>query len=198
MTEMKRAGEDREIENKDFQETIQDQRATQQILTKALDRLKAFYEKKALVQLKAKTERQDPGSFSAYKKNEKSGGAMGMIQGVVDDSKKLEMEAIAAEQDSQAAYESFITEGNKGLAAKQKGDAEKEAVLGEKTEELVTAQADLKGMMADLEDLFNIKNALHDDCDFLMNNFETRVQARATEKEALRQAIAILSGSGLR
>merc|ERR1719174_1003327 len=69
--EMQRASEDREIENKDFQETIADQRATQAILTKALDRLKAFYDKKALVQLKAKsTSKQDPGSFTTYKKNE--------------------------------------------------------------------------------------------------------------------------------
>merc|ERR1719473_2107657 len=43
MIEMKRASEDREIENKDFQVTVADQRATQAILTKALDRLKQFY-----------------------------------------------------------------------------------------------------------------------------------------------------------
>merc|ERR1719261_227715 len=70
---MKRASEDREIENKDFQETVADQRATQAILTKALDRLKQFYANKALVQLKAKaSSKQDPGSFTTYKKNEKS------------------------------------------------------------------------------------------------------------------------------
>merc|ERR1719238_1180177 len=42
MIEMNRASEDREIENKDFQVTVSDQRATQAILVKALDRLKAF------------------------------------------------------------------------------------------------------------------------------------------------------------
>merc|ERR1719473_1789501 len=51
--EMKRASEDREIENKDFQETVQDQRACQGILSKALDRLKQFYGG-AFFQLKAK------------------------------------------------------------------------------------------------------------------------------------------------
>merc|ERR1719281_6445 len=45
--EMKKATAIREEENKDFQMTIQDQRATQAILEKALDRLKEFYEKKA-------------------------------------------------------------------------------------------------------------------------------------------------------
>merc|ERR1719399_1353979 len=45
--EMKKASENREKENKDFQETIADQRATQAILKKAVDRLGEFYNKKA-------------------------------------------------------------------------------------------------------------------------------------------------------
>merc|ERR1719213_1557329 len=44
--QMKRAGEDREKENKEFQQTVADQRATQKLLTAALNILKGFYEKK--------------------------------------------------------------------------------------------------------------------------------------------------------
>merc|ERR550514_1179381 len=40
---VKRASEDREAENKEFQATVSDQRATQAILTKALGRLQEFY-----------------------------------------------------------------------------------------------------------------------------------------------------------
>merc|ERR1719262_1220190 len=65
--EMQRASEDREIGNKDFQETVADQRASQQILIKALDRLKEFY---SFAQVKAKAHRQEPGSFSTYKNND--------------------------------------------------------------------------------------------------------------------------------
>merc|ERR1719316_2419193 len=46
-TQMKRAGEDREKQNKDFQLTIMDQRATQKLLQQALTVLKSFYSKKA-------------------------------------------------------------------------------------------------------------------------------------------------------
>merc|ERR1719247_2722367 len=62
MIEMKRASEDREIENKDFQTTVADQRATQAILTKALDRLKEFYASKAALVQKSKSllRKQDP------------------------------------------------------------------------------------------------------------------------------------------
>jgi len=45
--EMMRASQNREGANKEFQITIQDQRATQAILQKALDRLKSFYDAKA-------------------------------------------------------------------------------------------------------------------------------------------------------
>merc|ERR1719310_2283148 len=41
--QLKRAGEDREKENKEFQMTVADQRATQKLLTAALNILKGFY-----------------------------------------------------------------------------------------------------------------------------------------------------------
>merc|ERR1719379_3283823 len=46
--QMKRAGEDREKQNKEFQVTVADQRATQKLLAAALNILKGFYEKAAL------------------------------------------------------------------------------------------------------------------------------------------------------
>merc|ERR1719421_1746780 len=52
-TQLKKATEDREKANKDFQETVADQRATQKLLSAALGVLKGFYENTALVQSKA-------------------------------------------------------------------------------------------------------------------------------------------------
>merc|ERR1719420_820755 len=48
--EMKKAGEDREKQNAEYQTTVADQRATQKLLTAALGVLKGFYEKMALLQ----------------------------------------------------------------------------------------------------------------------------------------------------
>ena len=50
--QLKRAGEDREKENADFQGTIADQRETQKLLTNALNVLKAVYAKKSFAQTK--------------------------------------------------------------------------------------------------------------------------------------------------
>merc|ERR1719277_663025 len=45
-SEVKSASQDREAENANFQNVVSDQRATQEILQKALQRLKDFYKKK--------------------------------------------------------------------------------------------------------------------------------------------------------
>merc|ERR1711990_1347617 len=67
--QLKRAGEDREKENKEFQMTVADQRATQKLLTAALNILKGFYEKKAKAALLQKQEPAGPPpppGFEAY------------------------------------------------------------------------------------------------------------------------------------
>merc|ERR1711935_626563 len=117
--QMKRAGEDREKQNKEFQVTVADQRATQKLLAAALNILKGFYEKAALLQKKA-TEMQvagqaPPPGFKSYEKNAASGGVMGMMQGIIDDAKAMEAEAIRGEEDSQKAYEDFVKDTNDSL-----------------------------------------------------------------------------------
>merc|ERR1719201_804422 len=100
-TQMKRAGEDREMENSDFQKTVADQRATKELLTKALDVLKKVFDKKFL-QLSAKKSTQPAGpppppGFKEYKQSSGSGGVMGMIEQIIRDTETLEAEAVKAE-----------------------------------------------------------------------------------------------------
>merc|ERR1719333_19918 len=101
--QMKRAGEDREKENKEFQQTVAEQRATQALLTKALDVLKGFYGIQAAALLQQKQEPAGPPpppGFKEYKKNAASGGVMGMIQQIINDAAAMETEAIKGEEDA--------------------------------------------------------------------------------------------------
>jgi chromosome segregation ATPase len=109
--QLKRAGEDREKENVEFQTTVSDQQATQKLLKQALEILKGFYEKKASF-LQNSGKQTPPTSFKAYKKNESSGGVMSMIQQIINDAKAAEGEAIRAEADAQRAYETFVKDTN--------------------------------------------------------------------------------------
>merc|ERR1719443_949923 len=121
---LKRAGEDREKENKAFQMTVADQRATEKLLQAALGALKGFYEKKAaaasLLQKQEPAGPPPPPGFKEYKNNAASGGVMGMIQQIINDAKAMEAEAIRSEEDAQKAYEDYVKETNASIEAKSK------------------------------------------------------------------------------
>merc|ERR1711881_111405 len=113
--QLKRAGEDREKENKEFQMTVADQRATQKLLTAALNVLKGFMTKRpraVLLQTQEPAGPPPPPGFEAYKKNAAAGGVMGMIQQIINDAKAMEAETIRSEEDAQKAYEDFVKETN--------------------------------------------------------------------------------------
>merc|ERR1719229_971370 len=194
--QMKRAGEDREKQNKEFQQTVADQRASQKLLAAALNILRGFYEKKAaFVQKQEPAGPPPPPGFKEYKKNAAAGGVMGMIQQIINDAKAMEAEAIRAEEDAQKAYEDFVKETNASIETKTKEIINKsEAQAKAETDHVETKEAK-EAALLDLEQLSNYDAQLHQSCDFVLNNFDLRQTARDEEVEALRQAKAILSGA---
>mmetsp|Transcript_91044 Transcript_91044/g.208647 ORF Transcript_91044/g.208647 Transcript_91044/m.208647 type:complete len:454 (+) Transcript_91044:2332-3693(+) len=200
-TSLKRAGEDREQENKDFQETVADQRATVKLLEKTLDVLKGFYNKKhkgaSLLQRQEPAGPPPPPGFKSYKKNSGSGGVMGMITQIINDAKTEEAEAIQAEKDAQAAYESFVKDTNDSITAKNNSIVDKSATKADKEGELTNTKKELGNIMVELEELANENADLHKACDFTLKNFDTRQSARDEEVEGLREAKAALSGAQL-
>jgi hypothetical protein len=196
--QLKRAGEDREKENKEFQMTVADQRATQKLLTAALNILKGFYEKKAkaaLLQTQQPAGPPPPPGFEAYKKNAAAGGVMGMIQQIINDAKAMEAETIRSEEDAQKAYEDFVKDTNNSIEEKSKDIVNKSESKAKAEADLVEAKENKEAVMLELEQLSNYKAELHSSCDFVMKNFEIRQTARDEEIEALKQAKAILSGA---
>merc|ERR1712078_751209 len=196
--QLKRAGEDREKENKEFQMTVADQRATQKLLTAALNILKGFYEKKAkaaLLQAGQPAGPPPPPGFEAYKKNAAAGGVMGMIQQIINDAKAMESETNRSEEDAQKAYEDFVKDTNMSIEEKSKDIVNKSESKAKAEADLVEAKENKEAVMLELEQLANYKAELHSSCDFVMKNFEIRQTVRDEEIEALKQAKAILSGA---
>jgi len=197
--QLKRAGEDREKQNKEFQTVVSDQRATQKLLQQALSVLKGFYAKKAaaatLVQKQEPAGPPPPAGFKSYKNNAASGGVMGMLQQIINDAKAMEAETIRAEEDSQKAYEDFVKETNGSIEEKSKDIVNKSEDKAKAEGDLVLAQELKESLMLELEQLSNYNAQLHQSCDFVLKNFEIRQTGRDEEVEALRQAKAILSGA---
>merc|ERR1719440_1765553 len=118
-----------------------------------------------------------------------------MLQGIIDEAKALEAEAIRSEEDAQAAYETFVKETNASVDAKSKDQVNKSEEKAKAEAEKVEAEKSKEATMLELEQLANYKAELHQRCDFTLKNFETRQTARDEEVEALKQAKAILSGA---
>uniref|UniRef100_A0A7S3WU82 Uncharacterized protein n=1 Tax=Strombidinopsis acuminata TaxID=141414 RepID=A0A7S3WU82_9SPIT len=196
--QLKRAGEDREKENKEFQMTVADQRETQKLLKAALGVLQDFYgkkEKAALVQKQEPVGPPPPPGFEGYKNNAASGGVLSMIQQIISDAKAMEAEAIRSEEDAQKAYEDFVKETNASIEAKSKDIVNKSELKAKAEGDLVETKENKESAMLELEQLSNYNAELHQSCDFVLKNFEVRQTARDEEIEALKQAKAILSGA---
>merc|ERR1712050_201878 len=196
--QLKRAGENREKENKEFQMTVADQRETQKLLKAALTVLQDFYKKQgaaAFVQKQEPVGPPPPPGFEAYKKNAASGGVMAMIEQIISDAKAMEAEAIRSEEDAQKAYEDFVKETNNSIEKKTKAIINKSEEKAKAETDHVEAKENHEGVMLELEQLSNYNAELHQSCDFVLKNFDLRQTARDEEVEALRQAKAILSGA---
>merc|ERR1719159_329654 len=105
------------------------------------------------------------------------------------------MDALGAEQSSQAAYEGFIKDSNKAITNLTKEITAKTEAVAKATEEITSVKADLLTSLGTLEDLSAYAGEVHTDCDYTLKNFDARQQARSTEIDALNQAKAIVSGA---
>jgi hypothetical protein len=196
--QLKRAGEDREKQNLEFQKTVSDQRATAALLNKAVSVLKGFYEKSkgnAFAQFAQPAGPPPPAGFKSYENNASGGGVIAQINQIINDAKAMEAEAIHDEEDSQAAYESFVQESNTTIETKQKQVVNKSEARATAEVDKSQAETELDATVTELEQLANEALDLHKACDFVLKNFEVRQEARDQEVEALRQAKAILSGA---
>lgn len=200
--QMKRRSEAREGENADYQQTIQDQRLTQMILKKAIDRLAQVY---ALLQnqpgaphIETSGTHTDagngPAKFKEYSQNAGGKRILGLLNTVLQDSQTMESEAIKAEQSAQSAYEDFMKQSNTMIIQTTQGITDMTESRARDKSDLSMAQTDFKQTMAQLEGLNDEAGALHKSCDYLLKNFDLRQSARSDEMDALNQAKSILSG----
>merc|ERR1719348_2125093 len=118
-----------------------------------------------------------------------------MMDSLSNDVKKDMTLAEMEEKDAQSEYEELMADSQKKRAAdsksittKEQNKAEADGVAETATENLNSSNADL---MATKEYIAN----LHKSCDFLVENYDFRKEARATEIEALGKAKAVLNGA---
>merc|ERR1740121_3245359 len=213
--QMKRASENREAANADYQTTITDQRLTQMILTKALARMELVYSEAVYDKYGKRTQfaqvdqpgaahiatsgthtdaGNGPARFTKYEEHSGGDRVVAMLKEIIADSEKMENEAIDAEEDAQTAYEDFMKESNTGITQRTKSINHMTEARAKAKEELSMAKGDLSATVLELEGLYNTNGDLHKACDYILKNFDARQAAREAEIQALKEAKAILSG----
>merc|ERR1719183_1820581 len=134
-----------------------------------------------------------PGAYK--KKGEESGGVIAMIDLLVKDLDKEMTVATTEEKDAQGDYEQMMKDSAdkraddaKSLSDKESALADMQAALEKDTEEKASTTKELGATMAYI-------SSLHSECDWLLQYFEVRKEARTSEIDALGKAKAVLSGA---
>jgi len=133
------------------------------------------------------------GDFS--KKTEESNGVIAMMDMLIKDLEKEMQIAETAEKDAQADYEKAMEDAatkraddSKTLQDKEAAKAETEAALQEHKDSHASHSKELMGVEKYIA-------SLHADCDWLIQYYDMRKEARTSEIEALGKAKDVLNGA---
>merc|ERR1719160_630326 len=200
--------------------------AAMQLIEKAKNRLQKFYnptlykappktentmeekiiEAGTFVQIKAHDEEDSdvappvapeaPGG--AYQKSEKSAGVIGLMDMMVREIETDMKDAAYEEKTSQADYAKLMEESEETRAANSKGIVTKSASKATLEGKLEAEKETLTATNTDLDLIASTLGDLHMQCDFLLQNYDLRKEARTNEIESLKTAKAILSGANFR
>jgi len=149
----------------------------------------------AFVQVAMKDEPPPPPETGDDYERKDAGGPIALIDRLKRD---LERDIQANQQDEeedQKDYEAFMSDSVTKRTADSQAITEKEAQKAELEADLMGAKDIRKTKVSELVATQEYIVQLHGSCDFLMQNFDLRKEARDNEVEALKNAKAVLSGA---
>merc|ERR1719327_566475 len=135
---------------------------------------------------------------AGYQKSEKSAGVIGLMDMMMKEIETDMKDAAYEEKTSQSDYAKLMSESEETRAANSKAIVTKTASKAATEAKLETAKESLTATTTDLDLIAATLGDLHMQCDFLLQNYDLRKEARANEVESLKNAKAILSGADFR
>jgi len=193
----------RKEENSDFKTLFASDTAAKELLAFAKNRLNKFYNPKlykpeaTLVQVRLHDAPPPaPEAPAPYaKKTEDGNGVISMIDSLIGDLDRELTEAETEEKLAQEEYEELMADSAQKRAADSKALTDKEALKGETQDNLVELKDEHTATVKELMATEEYISQLHAECDWLIQYFDVRKEARAGEIESLGKAKAILSGA---
>lgn len=184
--DQKELSQAREQQNKEYQTTVADQNASIQVLKQALTVLKNVYGSKSFVQQPAQF--QDAGKSSGGNK------VLNMIESIIANSEQAKALAIQDENNAQKSYEKSMQDMNDLVNTKTSEKEEKTGDLGRTGTELATTESTLTTNYDEKKSQETGLAAKQEECKFLFDNFDIRLEHMNGEKAALAEAKAFLQG----
>jgi peptidoglycan hydrolase CwlO-like protein len=137
-----------------------------------------------------------PESYGEHKsKGQKSNSVIALLNLMQNDMKKETQAAEHEEKTAQKDYEKLIEDAGKQRAAAESAVAESQGAIAEAEENKNTASTDKTSQETHLAELTTTNENLHSECDFILEHFEERREARTTEIDGLTTAKSVLSGA---
>jgi len=127
--------------------------------------------------------------------NRGAGGAIQMIDNLREDLIKKMAELSTEEKAAQAEYERYIQDSSEKRAIDSKTLAEKEGVKAELEAGIHENKQTLGGLKDEVTMTSKELHGLHADCDWLLQKYDLRKEARSDEIDALAKARAVLAGA---
>lgn len=211
------ATEMRKSEHADYLETVQLTEASIQLIGKAKNRLQKFYnpalykkpepepEEEALlqsanfVQIVAHVALPEaPETFlqEPYeKKTQKSGGVMALMDMLTGELKSTLQAAQHDEKSAQAEYVELMTDSQTQRQQDSETITDKSAAKAQLEGSLVALKENKAMTLKQMDDLNAYNMEVHGSCDFILQNFKLREEARTNEIEGLKNAKAVLAGA---
>merc|ERR1719321_2330411 len=156
----------------------------------------------ALVQIRAHSRvslPEAPETFSGIQqpKREKSTGVVALMEMMQKDLQADMKDAKADETMAQKEYETLMTESAATHAQNAQSITDKEASKAELETKLQETKEAKVLTVESLEDIQLTVNHLHTSCDFIIQNYDSRKEARTNESESLKNAKSVLAGADL-
>mmetsp|Transcript_72383 Transcript_72383/g.205477 ORF Transcript_72383/g.205477 Transcript_72383/m.205477 type:complete len:282 (-) Transcript_72383:71-916(-) len=137
-----------------------------------------------------------PETWDAYaKKTEEHGGVVALLNMLAADLDKEIQSMTVDEKDAQAEYETLIADSAAKRSADSKSIAQKEASKADLEADIQKMSAEKKATTMEAMAKAEFIHSLHQECDWLIANFQARKEARAGEVASLKDAKAVLSGA---
>jgi len=137
-----------------------------------------------------------PEADLTYKKSgEESNGIIAMIDLLIADIDKENQVMEVDEKDAQSDYEKFMSDASSKRAEDAKAITNKESAKAETETELQTNKESKTSKNLAAMETAKFIAALHEECDWLLQNYDARQAARTGEIDALGKAKAVLSGA---